>query len=51
MKDALPGLEYTVAPPKAPSNIRIGVSTNRGPISVSEVCGGPFGCKGSFSNI
>lgn len=47
----VPGLENTVAPPNAPSNIRIGVSTNRGPISTSVVCGGPFGCSGSFSII
>lgn len=46
-----PGLEYTVAPPNAPSNIRIGVNTNRGPISIRDVCGGPLGCKGSFSII
>lgn len=46
-----PGLEYTVAPLNAPSKIRIGVRTKRGPISTSEVCGGPFGCKGSFSMI
>lgn len=46
-----PGFEYTVAPPKAPSNIRIGVMTKRGPISTRVVCGGPFGCNGSFSII
>ena len=51
MQRNLPGLENTVAPPNAPSNIRIGVSTNRGPISTSVVCGGPFGCSGSFSII
>ena len=46
-----PGFENTVVPPKAPSNIRIGVSTNRGPISTRDICGGPFGCRGSFSMI
>jgi hypothetical protein len=51
MGENVPGLENTVAPPNAPSNIRIGVSTNRGPISTSVVWGGPFGCSGSFSII
>lgn len=46
-----PGLENTVAPPKAPSNIRIGVRTNRGPISTRDVATGPLGCVGSFSTI
>ncbi len=51
MKIDEPGLEYTVAPLKAPSNIRMGVRTKRGPISTKLVCGGPLGCKGSFSMI
>jgi len=46
-----PGFEYTVAPPNAPSNMRMGVRTNRGPISTNDICGGPLGCKGSFSII
>lgn len=46
-----PELEYTVAPPKAPSKIRMGVRTKRGPISIRDVCGGPLGCNGSFSII
>lgn len=46
-----PGLENMVVPPKAPSNIRIGTSTKRGPISTRVVCGGPLGCVGSFSKI
>jgi hypothetical protein len=46
-----PGLENTVAPPNAPSNILIGVNTNLGPISTSEVSGGPLGLIGSFSII
>lgn len=51
MKEDVPGFEKTVAPLNAPSNIRIGVSTNLGPISTREVCGGPLGCNGSFSMI
>lgn len=47
----VPGFENTVAPPNAPSNIRMGVSTNRGPISIRVVCGGPLGWAGSFSSI
>jgi hypothetical protein len=31
--------------------MRIGVSTKRGPISTSDVSGGPWGCEGSFSTI
>ncbi len=46
-----PGFEKTVAPPNAPSKMRIGVSTKRGPISTSDVCAGPLGCSGSFSKI
>ena len=49
--DHLPGLEYTVAPLNAPSKMRIGVNTKRGPISTNVVCCGPFGCNGSFSII
>lgn len=49
--DYPPGLEYTVAPPNAPSKIRIGVNTKRGPISTNVVCCGSFGCNGSFSII
>ena len=37
----VPGLANTVAPPKAPSNMRIGVSTKRGPISTSDISGAP----------
>lgn len=48
---SIPGLENTVAPPKAPSKILIGVNTNRGPISTNEVAIGPFGTAGSFSII
>lgn len=47
----VPGLANTVAPPKAPSKMRIGVSTKRGPISTSDISGGPLGCRGSFSII
>jgi hypothetical protein len=47
----VPGLAKTVAPPKAPSKIRMGVSTKRGPISISDISGGPLGCRGSFSII
>ena len=47
----VPGLANTVAPPKAPSKIRMGVSTKRGPISTSDISGGPLGFKGSFSII
>lgn len=46
-----PGLENTVAPLNAPSKIRMGVRTKRGPISTKVVCGGPLGCSGSFSII
>jgi hypothetical protein len=41
----------TVGPPKEPSNILMGVKTNRGPISVKETWGGPAGWRGSFSMI
>jgi hypothetical protein len=47
----VPGLEKTVAPLKAPSKMRIGVITKRGPISISDIWGGPDGCAGSFSGI
>jgi hypothetical protein len=47
----LPGFSNTVGPPNEPSNILIGVNTNRGPISTSDVCGGPDGFSGSFSTI
>jgi len=47
----VPGLANTVAPPKAPSKMRMGVSTKRGPISISDISGGPLGCRGSFSII
>ena len=47
----VPGFEYTVAPLKAPSNIRMGVRTKRGPISVRDIWGGPLGCRVSFSTI
>jgi hypothetical protein len=47
----IPGFSNTVGPPNEPSNILIGVNTNRGPISTSDVCGGPDGFSGSFSTI
>lgn len=50
-EEGSPGLENTVAPPKAPSKILIGVRTKRGPISTSDVSGGPLGLSGSFSII
>ena len=46
-----PGFEYTVAPLNAPSKMRMGVRTKRGPTSTREVCGGPLGWRGSFSII
>lgn len=47
----IPGFEKMVAPLNAPSKKRIGVKTNRGPISTRLVSVGPLGCRGSFSKI